>query len=62
MLNIFQGGPQHNRLIETHDLIHDRELDVVRWITDYAWTPEKIIGSVSGREARVWRFKESSTD
>jgi hypothetical protein len=57
MLNLFRFGPHHNELIETEELMKRR--DVGGWITSYAWTPEKITGSVSGREARVWVYKES---
>lgn len=58
MLNIFQGGPHHNELVETYDLTRDSQYS---WISDYVWTPEKIVGSVSGREARVWRYKDASS-
>lgn len=60
MLNIFQGGPRHNELVETEELM--KREDVGKWITSYAWTAEKITGSVSGREARVWRFKEPTAE
>lgn len=56
MLNLFQGGEHHNELIETQDLIKRR--DVTPWLPSYVWTPEKIVGSLTGREARVWRYKE----
>lgn len=55
LLNIFRLGPHHNELIETEDLM--KRPDVGAWITSYGWTPEKIVGSVSGREARVWVWK-----
>lgn len=58
LLNLFRYGPHHNELIETAALTTDRS--VASWITDYAWTPEKVVGSVSGREARVWVFKDET--
>lgn len=56
MLNLFRLGPHHNELYETEQLTKDRT--VAAWITGYAWTPEVIVGSVSGREARVWVWKD----
>lgn len=56
MLNLFQGGPAHNRLVETEDLM--KPAADVSWIASYAWTPEIIVGSATGREARVWSYKE----
>ena len=58
LLNLFRFGPQHNTILDTSALTTDRV--VAGWITEYRWTPEKIIGSVSGKEARVWVHKESS--
>ena len=56
LLNLFRFGPHHNEVLETEQLTTDRL--VSSWLVDYAWTAEKIVGSVSGREARVWVYKE----
>lgn len=56
MLNIFQGGPQHNTIMETSDLVKPGPSGA--WICTYRWTKETITGSVSGKIARVWRFIE----
>lgn len=58
MLNLFRWGPMHDQVHSTEDLMKDRT--IAKWIADYAWTPEKVVGSVSGREARVWVYKESA--
>lgn len=55
LLNLMQGGDHHNVLVETKDLTTDPQYG---WIASYKWTPETIVGSVSGREARVWRPRE----
>lgn len=55
VLNLMRGGDHHNTIVETHDLTHDGQYS---WIGDYVWTPEKIVGSQSGREARVWVHKD----
>lgn len=60
VLNIFLGGPQHNTLVETADLLRDPAYG--QWITTYGWTPETLVGSLTGREARVWRYKEPEAD
>ncbi len=51
MLNIMRGGPRHNEMYETTTFALSQTMG---WLINYKWTPEKIIGSVSGREARVW--------
>ena len=55
LLNIMIGGPHHNVIAETQDLATNPDF---AWVHLYEWTPKKIIGSVSGREARVWEFIE----
>lgn len=56
MLNIMQGGPMHNTIIETQDLVTDINKS---WITEYKWTSHTITGSMSGKIARVWEFVEA---
>jgi hypothetical protein len=56
VLNLMRYGPHHNELVETEQLVGDGKYS---WIAEYAWTPEKITGSVSGREARVWVHKST---
>lgn len=55
MLNLFRFGPHHHELVETRDLTSKVEFN---WVADYRWTPEVIVGSESGREARVWVHKD----
>lgn len=54
-IHIMQHGPHHNELVETHDLCQNREY---AWISDYKWTNQVIVGSESGRKARVWVHKD----
>lgn len=56
MLNLFRWGPMHDQIHTTEALLQDRS--IARWIAEYDWTKEKVVGSVSGREARVWVHKE----
>ena len=57
MLNLMRGGPRHHELYETEVLATSYKMG---WITGYVWSPEKIVGSESGREARVWVWDENS--
>lgn len=54
-LHIFRGGPLHNELRTSEDLLHKRDPELVRRITEYRWVPETLTGSESGRVARVWK-------
>jgi hypothetical protein len=58
MLNLFQGGAHHNELVETSDLTSKAEFT---WVSDYSWTPELVVGSLTGRKARVWRANGHET-
>ncbi len=51
VLNLMRGGPRHNEIYETTTLALSHGMG---FITDYKWTPEIIVGSESGRSARVW--------
>lgn len=59
VLNIMQGGPRHNEIVETHVLATSHTMG---WIVDYVWTPEILEGSQTGRQARVWRYREVTMD
>ena len=47
--NLMRFGPRHNEVIDTHDMIFSRFP-----VMEYKWTPETVVGSESGRVARVW--------
>lgn len=52
-VNLFRGGPHHNELITTREITRDHRYG---WVAAYRWTPEVVIGSESGRKARVWKY------
>lgn len=52
-LNLFQYGPHHNELHTVAELLRG-EPSCASWIADYRWTEETIVGSETGRVARVW--------
>lgn len=59
-LNLFRNGPHHNELWTNQQLLHKcEELPSSTWITDYCWTDEVVVGSETGRAARVWVFIEA---
>lgn len=59
-LNLLQGGPAHNAMLD-NDEIQDRNAilahgqHVLDCIDDYRWTAETLTGQ-SGRVARIWRY------
>lgn len=60
-LHLFRDGPQHNQVWSTHQLLYkcDELPDAAAWITQYKWTDETVVGSESGRVARVWVHLDS---
>lgn len=60
VLNLFRYGSRHNELHETEALM--RDASVAKWIREYSWTPELVVGSVSGKSARVWVAKEKAEE
>jgi len=57
MLNIMRNGPRHNTIVETCELVTSYKMG---WIGEYVWTKEIIVGSESGRQARVWVHSSSA--
>ncbi len=57
MLNLMRGGPRHNEIYETQTLVISHGMG---FIMNYQWTPEIIVGSESGRSARVWVWKDDA--
>lgn len=60
-LNLLQGGPLHNTLLSNSELIDRVAIGVredgehiLKHIDQYRWTPETIVGSETGRTARIW--------
>jgi hypothetical protein len=53
VVNIFSGGPLDGLAYTTSTLL--REVEFHSLITQYRWTPETKVSSVTGRKARVWR-------
>lgn len=59
-VHLFVGGPHHHEVWTTEELMYRNEkLPEVAWITDYAWTADTVVGSESGRVARVWVYREA---
>lgn len=61
-LNLLQGGPAHNVMLDNHE-IQDRNKilakengqHILDHVDDYRWTEETLTGA-SGRVARIWRY------
>lgn len=59
-LNLFRHGPHHNELWTVQQLLYAcEELPSSTWITSYTWTDDVVVGSESGRTARVWVWSET---
>lgn len=54
-INLMRYGSHHNELHETSVLVSSSDF---AWIAEYVWSPEVVIGSESGRKARVWIHRD----
>ncbi len=55
---LFRGGPHHNEVWSVPELLygHPERPTCATWITDYSWTKDTVVGSETGRMARVWMY------
>lgn len=60
-LVLFRYGDHHNEIWSIAELLygHPERPSCASWITDYSWTAETVVGSESGRTARIWVYTAS---
>lgn len=61
-LHLFRYGPHHDELWSTEQLLYKNDdLPSAAWVAEYVFTDQMITGSKSGRVARVWEHRDSTT-
>ena len=64
-LHLLRNGPLHNTLLTTAEIVdrsgvalRDDAQRVLAHVAEYRWTPETVVGEVSGNTAHVWIWRD----